>query len=178
MTALRIVSANEADLERYIDLLEEVAGWLEARGIKQWRPGSFRQSRDYYAESIVRREVHLAFLGDELAGSLRLILREPIVWPEIVEEDAVYMFNLAVRRIWAGRGLGAQMLEWAAERAQSLGRTYLRLDCMADNRFLADYYARAGFEQRGEIDAPYPALVGTLRLKRFEKRARAREILR
>ena len=55
-------------------------------------------------------EVHLAFVGDELVGTLRLLLREPIVWPEVVEDDAVYLYNLAVRRTWAGRGLGRQML--------------------------------------------------------------------
>ena len=169
---LRIVPAQECDLGRYIDVLEEVADWLEARGINQWRPGSFRLAADYYASSIRQREVQLAFVGDELVGTLRLLLREPIVWPEIIEDDAVYVYNLAVRRTWSDHGLGVQMLEWAADRAMTLGRRYVRLDCKADNRFLAGYYVRAGFAERGEIDAPFPAPVGTLRLRRFEKRLR------
>jgi hypothetical protein len=52
MTALRIIPAQSDDLGRYIDLLEEVADWLALRGINQWRPGSFRLSTDYYAQSI------------------------------------------------------------------------------------------------------------------------------
>jgi putative acetyltransferase len=173
MATLHIVRAGGDDLERYIEQLEEIAGWLEGRGIRQWQPGTFRRSRDYYAESIGRHEVQLAFVGNELVGSLRVVLRQPIVWPEIVDDDAVYVFNLAVARAWSDHGLGAQMLQWAAERARSLGRPYVRLDCMADNQVLAGYYARAGFDERGEIDAQYPAPVGTLRLKRYEKRARA-----
>ena len=48
MTKLRIVSAQDDDLGRYIDLLEEVADWLETRGIKQWRSGNFRLSADFF----------------------------------------------------------------------------------------------------------------------------------
>lgn len=173
MTTPRIVSARSEDLGRYIDLLEEVADRLEARGIKQWRSGNFRLSAAYYAQSIELDEVQLAFIGDELVGTLRLLLRERIVWPEVVDDDAVYVYNLAVRRTWASKRLGSQLLEWAEDRAGALGRTYVRLDCMADNQFLRGYYLQAGFEERGEIDAPFPAPVGTLRLRRYEKRVRA-----
>ena len=172
MTVLRIVSAQEEDLGRYLDLLEEVADWLEAREIKQWPPGHFRLAASYYAESIRQGSVQLAFVGDELVGALRFSLREPIVWPEIVEEDAVYVYTVAVRRASADQGFGSRMLEWAADRAASLGRKYVRLDCMADNAFLARYYVRAGFEERGEIEARLPAPFGTLHLRRFEKAVR------
>src|SRR4029450_2008422 len=87
--ALRIISAQSEDLGRYVDLLEEVAKWLAQRGINQWRPGRFSLSANYYAESIRRREVQLAFCGDALVGTLRLLLREPIVWPETAEEGGV-----------------------------------------------------------------------------------------
>ena len=169
MTALRIVSAQPDDLGRYIDLLEEVADWLVLRGIEQWRPGSFRLSADCYAESIKQGEVQLAFCGEALVGTLRLLLCEPIVWPEIVKDDAVYVYNLAVRRTWADRQLGRHLLEWASHRASSLGRGCVRLDCVADNAFLRGYYTEAGFADCGEIDAKFPAPVGTLRLRRYEK---------
>jgi ribosomal protein S18 acetylase RimI-like enzyme len=51
-----------------------------------------------------------------------------------------------------------------------MGGNYVRLDCMADNEFLPLYYERAGFRERGEIEARYPEPVGTLRLRRYEKR--------
>jgi len=173
LASIRIVPARANDLGRYIDLLEEVADWLGARGIKQWRAGSFRLSAAYYAKSIELDEVKLAFVDDELVGTLRLLLREPVVWPEGVEDDAVYVYNLAVRRAWASKGLGTQMLEWAAERASAVGRRHVRLDCMADNQFLREYYVQAGFRERGEIDAPFPEPVGTLRLARYEKQIRS-----
>lgn len=172
MSALRIIPAQSDDLGRYIDLLEEVADWLALRGINQWRPGSFRLSADYYAQSIKQGEVHLAFSSEALVGTLRLLLREPIVWPEIVQDDAVYVYNLAVRRQWANQHLGGRLLEWAGHWASALDRRCIRLDCMADNAFLRRYYTQAGFVDRGEIDAPYPQPVGTLRLRRYEKQVR------
>ncbi len=173
MTELRIVPAQDEDLGRYIDLLEEVAGWLRSSWNQAVRPGNFRLSADYYAESIKQKEVQLAFVGDELVGTLRLLLREPIVWPDIVEDDAVYVYNLAVTRAWADHRLGRRMLEWAEGRAASLGRRYIRLDCVADNCFLREYYAHAGFTERGQVEARFPAPVGTLRLRRYEKPVRA-----
>lgn len=169
MTELRIIAAQDGDLDRFIDLLEEVADWLKARGINQWRPGTFRLSTDYYAASIEQGEVQLAFLDEVLVGALRLLLREPIVWPDVIGDDAVYVYNLAVRRAWANHQLGRRMLEWTARRAASLGRSYVRLDCISDNYFLREYYHHAGFVERGEIDAQFPQPIGTLRLLRYEK---------
>jgi ribosomal protein S18 acetylase RimI-like enzyme len=149
--------------------LEEVADWLESRGIEQWRSGDFCRAAAFYAESIRQGEVQLALFDAELVGTLRVLVREPIVWPDIVEDDAVYVYTLAVRRGWRAHGFGGQMLQWAAERAVLFGRRFVRLDCMASNPFLAEYYVRAGFTERGEIDALFPPPVGTLRLKRYEK---------
>ena len=169
VTDLRIIQARPADLGRYIDMLEEVATWLESQQIKLWRPGMFRQCEDYFAGSITKGEAHLAFLGDELVGTLRLLREDPEVWPDLKEDDGIYVYNLAVRRGWAGMQLGRHLLEWAVREAKSLGRDYVRFDCVADNGFLRRYYFEAGFVDRGEVDATYPDPIGTLRLQRFEK---------
>jgi ribosomal protein S18 acetylase RimI-like enzyme len=170
MTALRIVAAQPEDLPRYIDVLEELADWLALRGIKQWPPGTFRLSTNYYAHSIKQGEVQLAFIGEALVGTLRLLLHDPIVWPDAAPEDALYVHSLAVRRSCADQQLGLRLLDFAGHRAASLGRASIRLDCMANNAFLQEYYTRAGFADRGEVETEFPAPVGTLRLRRYEKR--------
>ena len=173
MTDLQFVAARPEDLGRYIDVLEEVAAWLAARHITQWPVGQFRLSSAYYGASIARSEVHLAFLNDDLVGTLRLLPRDPIVWPEIDVDDAAYIYNLAVRPAWMGRGLGDRLLTWAEYRVAALGRQWVRLDAMADNDRLRRYYAKAGFAERGEVEATYSVPVGTLRLRRFEKQVQA-----
>src|SRR5690348_8951769 len=151
-----MVRAVESDLDRYIDLLEELADWMLARGIEQWPRGRARGGRDYYKASVERGELHLAFLGDELAGGLRLLRRDDIVWPDISIDDALYVYSLAVRRTFSGRGLGRRLVAWAEAQAAASGRRYLRLDCVPGNMFLRRYYEDLGFVARGEVDAVYP----------------------
>lgn len=168
MGDLNIVRARGSDLERFIDLLEELAEWMHERGIEQWPRGRARNGRDYYKASIDRGELHLAFVGEEFAGGLRLLQRDPVVWPDAAD-DALYLYNLAVRRTFTGRGLGRALLAWAEQQAAASGRRYLRLDCVPGNMFLRRYYEDAGFVARGEIDAVYPGLGGVMPLRRYEK---------
>lgn len=167
---LQIARARRSDLDAYIDLLEEIAEWLAARGIRQYLPGTFRASRAYFAESIRRGEVHWAFVDDTMVGAVRLLNEDAVVWPEVPEGESVYVYNLVVRRDRARRELGVRILDWAERETQAMGRIFLRLDCYADNAFLRRYYANAGFLACGEVDARYPAPVGTIRLQRYEKR--------
>ena len=164
-----MVCAVASDLDRFVDLLEELAEWMDGRGIHQWPRGRARNGRDYYQASIERGEVHLALIGDEFAGGLRLLERDPIVWPDIVVDDALYVYNLAVRRTFSGRRLGRELLAWAEQQVASAGRRYLRLDCVPGNMFLRRYYEHAGFVPRGEVDAVYPGLPGAMPLRRYEK---------
>ena len=170
---MRVVAAQPADLPRYLDLLEELADWLHARGIEQWPRGRARTGAAYYGASIDKQEVHLAFEGNEFVGALRLLMRDDIVWPDAANDDGLYLYNLAVRRTWAGRGLGRWLLDWAERLAGESGRHYLRLDCLPGNTFLRQYYEDAGFTARGDVDAIYPAPVGLMHLRRYEKQVRS-----
>lgn len=80
-------SLPSEDFGRYIELLAEAADWLAQRGINPWRSGSFRLSTGFFAESLSKGEVQLAFSGEALVGTLRLLLREPILWPEAAEDE-------------------------------------------------------------------------------------------
>jgi GNAT superfamily N-acetyltransferase len=52
---------------------------------------------------------------------------------------------MAVRRAWAGNGLGDQLLGWARERARTVGRSLVRLDCVTANQALCRYYLDRGW---------------------------------
>jgi GNAT superfamily N-acetyltransferase len=53
--------------------------------------------------------------------------------------------RLAVRRAFAGQGISTALLEWAVDRARTLGKRYVRLDCDADRSRLRAVYERFGF---------------------------------
>lgn len=146
---LRVVPAQEKDLDTVLGILNEAAEWLASRGIPdQWRPGSF--SREAFLVQIGRREVYLAKLGREVVGTITLQWNDEIFWKE-APPDAGYVHKLAVKRVYAGRGFGLRMLEWAARQASAAGKKFLRLDCVADNRTICEYYEKAGFTRRGDL---------------------------
>lgn len=47
---------------------------------------------------------------------------------------------------YAGTGLGAELLDWAAGRAYDAGVLWLRLDAWTTNTSLHTYYEHLGFE--------------------------------
>jgi ribosomal protein S18 acetylase RimI-like enzyme len=131
-----------------LDILDEAASWLSARGIDQWRPDQFRVLID-------RGDTYLALLDGEAVGTLALHWHDAIderLWHEVANvEEAGYVHRLAVRRAFAGKGIGWHLLRWAEGMVAAAGKSYLRLDCMAENPALCAYYERAGFTYRGEV---------------------------
>lgn len=164
---LTMVKAQPVELDLYIDLLESVADWLHGRGLSPLPRGIYRESREYYSDSIARGEVYLAYFDERLAGTFRLLVNDGIVWPRASGDTALYLENLVLDRNWSHQNFGQEMLEWAEREAAVRGKAHLRLDCFAGNSFLRRYYERLGYADMGQVDADYP--FGTLRLQRYEK---------
>ena len=59
-----------------------------------------------------------------------------------------------VDRRYAGPRLGQRLVEWALTRARNGGAELLRLDCVASNTALCDYYRRMGFTRAGTKEFP------------------------
>ncbi len=150
-TRYAIARATLADLDAVIALYEERAQWLVSRGIQQWRPGDY--TVEWARDNIEHDEVYLARREGEHdgereragqpVGKFTLVWADPEVWGER-PPDAGYVHGLAVARGEAGHGLGVALLRYAARRIAQVGRHYLRLDCLANNQALRDYYTRAG----------------------------------
>jgi len=150
--ALRIVRAEAGDLDVIIDIREDAARWLSERGIEQWPVGTFHRQSSYIAQRIAAGEEYLSNFEGSVVGTLRLQWSDPDMWPGI-ENDAGYVHGFAVRREWAGRLIGRRLLQWAEMQIAAAGRTYLRLDCVAHNKALCQYYERAEFRSRGQVES-------------------------
>lgn len=84
---------------------------------------------------------------------LTLQWRDPIFWGERLP-DTAYVHKLAVRPVYAGQKLGLEMLKWAGATARKTGKRFLRLNCLAADRKLRDYYERAGFLYKNDVVGP------------------------
>jgi GNAT superfamily N-acetyltransferase len=148
-----ITRARAAERDTVLDVMNEAATWLESREIYQWEPGRFDIA--LLEEAIAAGEMYLVWRGDEPAGTFSLMERDPVVWGA-QPPDAGYLHDFAIRRAFSGIELGRCILAGVERTCIAAGKTWLRLDCVAWNEPLNDYYRRAGFAYRRAIGIHNP----------------------
>lgn len=161
---IAIAQAGLEDIPEVIDIQVEAAEWLRSRGIDQWRIDRERTSA-YLRAAVVgfppAREIYLAWQAVPAEGGAAHGELEPVatfslqssderIWGKM-PDDALYLHGFAVRRAVGGMGVGLVLLRWAEGVTTAIGKTYLRLDCMAENPSIRAYYERAGFTHRGDV---------------------------
>lgn len=145
--SVEIYLAAPADLDDVLDILLESARWLASRGINQWPVAGF--PRDLVADQISRGEVYIARRDRLAVGTLTLQWSDEEFWPGATDA-AGYIHRIAARR--EARGLGLELLKFAERVTAATDRKILRLDCFAGNAALCNYYERAGFIRRADIE--------------------------
>lgn len=133
--------ASQSHQSIVIEILEDAREWLKAKGINQW---PFPFTPEWVNQCLEKQEFFLANVDDTTVAVFRLLNTDPFIWEEDTE-DAIYIHSLAVRRSWQGHGIGSNLLRWIEDYAVHNHRPYLRLDCMAENSVLCQYYKQAGF---------------------------------
>ncbi|GAC1538690.1 MAG: hypothetical protein NVS2B7_09870 [Herpetosiphon sp.] len=145
--------ATDDDCAAILELFDGITRWLWQRGINQWDPRTFTRP---WLEAEIGRHSVVVGMKDEVVGTALLHWSDAEVWGE-QPPDAGYVHKLAVKRSHAGQGIGAVLLEYAAQVAAANSKQYLRLDCATDNRKLVNYYRARGFQQVGTLDRPWRA---------------------
>jgi GNAT superfamily N-acetyltransferase len=148
----KIVPAKPEDLDTVIGILDEAASWIiEQKLPSVWKPGGF--SRETFLEQISRSEVHIGFVDRKPAGTITLQWSDPVFWGE-QQPDSGYVHKLAVRPAYAGQKIGLKILKWAEDAARNAGKGFLKLNCLASDRKIRDYYEQAGFLYKGDVFGP------------------------
>lgn len=152
LTGLDIRPATMDDAEALRALYLEAVEWIqEAKGIRQWNSDMFSPT---HVEQLFReQDVYVAELDGRLAGAFSINWdKEEGIWGTLFHADAGYVHRLAVARDRKGLGIGRLLLLHAERLISHKGRSWLRLDCMADNPSLNAYYSRLGLQYRGRFD--------------------------
>ncbi len=137
-----IRQANTADIGPLREILLEAVRWLEEEGEPLWREEDFPE--EDLARDVQDGLYFLAECDDMAVGVVKFELSDELHWPDLPEDESVFLHRLAVRRSHAGGEVSSAILRWALDRAASLGRRYLRLDC-AKRPKLQAVYERFGF---------------------------------
>ncbi|MCQ6560069.1 GNAT family N-acetyltransferase [Paenibacillus mendelii] len=160
----RASQAKPEDAAAILELLIQTAKWLRSKGSHQW--SGLLEGRDNHdtTGSISRGNVFMCKHGEFLAG-IMILLPEPSEWDRRLwgdegHEGAIYLHRLAISRDHAGKSLGQDMMRWAEEGIRFQGKDRIRLDCIADNPVLNDFYSRIGYEFKGQAPGGF---------NRFEK---------
>ena len=162
--AITIVQAQPSDLAVMTEILEEAAIWIASLDIDQWRPGDFlgTSSQVRMTQNISEGEAYLVLYDEQVIGTITVQEGSAIdeeLWGHETLQNALYVHRLAIRRAFAGKSIGYTLLHWAEQLAANAGKTFLRLDCMADNAALCAYYERDGFTCRGVIGQNWKASI-------------------
>jgi len=164
LQGLCFTQARLRDCDDVAAILAEAAAWAEERHGKLW----IQEELDVVSirNDVGRGEFFLGRIADGPISVLRYQLIDREFWPDSIDDRAAYVHRLAVRRRYAGQGVAAAMLGWAAARARSQGLEFLRLDTDLDRPKLRALYLSCGFREHSEWR------FGPYRVMRYEQRLR------
>ena len=172
---LRVNRVTAADFDAVYAIVAEAAAWLQSRDISQWSWFLTDPGKDLIRHRIETAETYLVLdPRAQPVATFTVQWDDEMIWgPRGKDGTAGYVHGLAVRRRAAGIGLGLQMLEWSANLIAQKSRRLIRLDCMAKNEPLCNYYRRAGFTDAGINDALSIGAPQQLFIQLFERPIRS-----
>ncbi|WP_062110849.1 GNAT family N-acetyltransferase [Bacillus niameyensis] len=151
-----MAQAEMEDTDEIILLLRETAEWLSSKGSSQWSGLLTGDDSHDTAGAIERGDVFVCRYRDELAG-MAILMRQPSEWDcrlwgekADFEDQAIYLHRLAIRRKYAKTGLGQAILQWCDSGISFENKQIIRLDCVADNHHLNQFYKANGYSYIGE----------------------------
>jgi GNAT superfamily N-acetyltransferase len=145
---IEVRRATATDATAVAAILAEVDAWVAQLGTPMWERGEV--DRDRVVAEVVSGLFALAWWDGEAAGTVKFQLEDPEFWPDRPGDNAAYIHRLAVRRKFAGGMVSTALMQWAVDRARSLRREVLRLDCDADRTRLRRVYERFGFRYHSD----------------------------
>ncbi|SFB04896.1 Acetyltransferase (GNAT) domain-containing protein [Lentibacillus halodurans] len=165
-----IRQASVKDADTVTRILRDAAQWLINKGIHQW---------DYYLSDDAAAEINQAIKAgttyivedrdNQAIATFNLSMEQSeldiSIWGAR-DDEALYLHRLAVDKDCRHKQIGRRLLEWIHVNSH-LDRGVLRLDCVADNLSLNQFYADAGFTFSGHIHAK------KIQFSRYEKRLNA-----
>lgn len=150
---IEVHKAREEDFPIIQSILMQTAEWLKSIGSKQWN-GILEGKDTHDTPAAIRRgEVYLATIEDEPAGMFVLWDHQSAwdeeLWGTEKTSEYMYLHRVNIVRRFSGKGIASQLLSASLKEARKEGKKAVRLDCLAENGYLNQFYSKAGFEKVG-----------------------------
>jgi GNAT superfamily N-acetyltransferase len=140
---------TDENLAAVIRLRREATAWLQSLGQDQWAtdfPDTDTMIAGFQRDLQEGSTWFAVDDTDEVLAAITINRRTHRgLWSPEEEASALFLHRLTLARSAAGRGVGAQLLDFAGEQAERAGLPWLRLDAWTTNEQLHRYYERQGF---------------------------------
>lgn len=149
-----IRQAKQEEIKMIRRWLQETAISFKKRGIQQWRQ-FLRYENTEIVESDFERGYLFVFENNQNQVIASISLCDKEKWDESLwndEVDAYYIHRIVVSKEGKGLNVGSQLVQWAKNRARESGKK-LRLDCIASNDFLQEFYQKQGLSFRSFVNS-------------------------
>jgi ribosomal protein S18 acetylase RimI-like enzyme len=162
---IKIRQANANEVAIALTLFEEAALVLREKGTTQWQhwinptPAYVNRVQKGFDDNVY----FFVEKSGQLAGMFRLMDSDEEYWGQQAEA-AVYLHSFSTRPAFKGQEIGATVLTLIENQTRERGIDYFRLDCIASNVALCNYYIRQGFVPIRKKEMPH------YEVQLFEKR--------
>ncbi|NRB40602.1 MAG: GNAT family N-acetyltransferase [Pseudomonadales bacterium] len=140
-----------AQFDAVFNILEENARWFLAKNIKQWPLHWLASKETEIRLSIDSGHYYYTEINHQMAAIVEIKQEPEELWNND-SSAAIYMHKLAIQRKISASGLGIKMLDAIKDLASDHGADSIRLDCVAHNLKLRQYYEAYGFTFKGETN--------------------------
>ncbi|QKY71162.1 GNAT family N-acetyltransferase [Lentibacillus sp. CBA3610] len=146
--------ADESDAHSIIRILRDAAGWLIEKGIHQWDVYLTDEAAAEINKDITKGTTYIVEDSQFNAIATFNLSKEQndldkSVWGNR-DDNALYLHRLAIDKHYRHLNLGRELLNWILANAAG---SVLRLDCIADNPRLNQFYRDTGFTFVGYAEA-------------------------
>lgn len=149
---INLRQVRNTEFEAVYGILYENAIWLLSKDIIQWPLDWLESIRPEIKASIKAELFYAVEVDNDLAAVLEIRSAPEELWGNN-QDEAHYIHKLAIQRKHSDSGLGRKILDLIKLKAQQKNIKFLRLDCVAHNDKLREYYESCGFNLKGIVDA-------------------------
>ena len=147
--------ASNEDSHEVILLLKDVAQWMKDKGINQWQYLLAGGDDEEIKQAVSNNDTYLVLKDTEIIATFTLSSLQS-EWDQYIfgkDEllDSLYLHRLAVIPKYMNQGIGRKILN-SIQDCLEWYEKYIKLDCVASNSKLNDFYINNGFEHIGIID--------------------------
>jgi GNAT superfamily N-acetyltransferase len=144
---LEFARIQAGELETFSELICGVAQALEDRGEKLWEIEWLQPQALFNTYGL--ESMHLGRINGEAVATFVLLETDPEFWPDILENESLFIHKVVVARAWKGQNLSSQVLDYACQQVLERNKKFLRLDTDATRPALCNLYENYGFTRVG-----------------------------